>query len=276
MRNPARKTVDLSAKSLGHQRNLSRKQLEEIQANVYKRLGLNKNDKNAKVTGPPPKTGKRLYVGLTPYIVRGSRGAFKRELIASKKYTPEEFAAVQAERKARGVNGASDDKVVEQHGLTMREKLEQMTASYSDRLTFAKSNIHGWGLVAKVFHKAGSIVTQFKGETCRSTVADLRETFYEDNGGDCYLLKQDDDTVVDCTFQGNVCAIHQSQLQPEHVLKNRQSRRRESHHLFRSNRRSARGRADVQLQIRKRRRQSAVLLRRRQLSRLLVLNATHS
>ena len=197
------KTVDLSAKSLGHQRNLSRKQLEEIQANVYKRLGLNKNDKNAKVTGPPPKTGKRLYVGLTPYIVRGSRGAFKRELIASKKYTPEEFAAVQAERKARGVNGASDDKVVEQHGLTMREKLEQMTASYSDRLTFAKSNIHGWGLVAKVFHKAGSIVTQFKGETCRSTVADLRETFYEDNGVDCYLLKQDDDTVVDCTFQGN-------------------------------------------------------------------------
>ena len=24
-----------------------------------------------------------------------------------------------------------------------------------------------------------------------------------DNGVDCYLLKQDDDTVVDCTFQGN-------------------------------------------------------------------------
>jgi NuA3 HAT complex component NTO1 len=92
---------------------------------------------------------------------------------------------------------------VEQQGMTMREKLEHMTATYSDRLTFAKSNIHGWGLVAKVFHKAGSIVTQFKGETCRSTVADIRESRYEEDGVDCYLLKQDDDTVVDCTFQGN-------------------------------------------------------------------------
>ena len=196
--------VDLTDPSLAHTRKLSRKQLEEIQRNVYKRLGLNKNDKNAKVTGPPPKTGKRLIVGLTPYIVRGTRGGFIRELIESKKYTPEEFAAVQNERKSRGQGANADDgKIVEQQGMTMREKLEHMTATYSDRLTFAKSNIHGWGLVAKVFHKAGSIVTQFKGETCRSTVADIRESRYEEDGVDCYLLKQDDDTVVDCTFQGN-------------------------------------------------------------------------
>ena len=196
--------VDLTDPSLAHNRKLSRKQLEEIQRNVYKRLGLNKNDKNAKVTGPPPKTGKRLIVGLTPYIVRGTRGDSICELIESKKYTPEEFAALQTERKSRGQGASADDgKIVEQQGMTMREKLEHMTATYSDRLTFAKSNIHGWGLVAKVFHKAGSIVTQFKGETCRSTVADIRESRYEEDGVDCYLLKQDDDTVVDCTFQGN-------------------------------------------------------------------------
>ena len=190
-------------KGFVHHRKLSRKQLEEIQANVYKRLGFNKNDKNAKMTGPPPKTGKRLFVGLTPYIVRGTRGAFKRDLIASKKYTPSEFAALQADRKARGVAAVNGDKTIEQQGMTMREKLEHMTSTYSDRLTFAKSNIHGWGLLAKVAHKAGSMVTQFKGETCRSTVADLREARYEESGVDCYLLKQDDDTVVDCTFRGN-------------------------------------------------------------------------
>ena len=193
------KYVDTSDKSLIHSHKLSRKQLEEIQRNVYKRLGLSKIDKNATVSGPPPKTGKRQYVELTPYVVRGTRGCFKRELIPSKKYTPEEFVAIQTERKNRG----GDAPVVEQQGMPMREKLEQMTATYSERLTFAKSNIHGWGLVAKAPMKAGSIVTQFKGETCRSTVADLREARYEEAGVDCYLLKQDDDTVVDCTFQGN-------------------------------------------------------------------------
>ena len=206
--------IDLSATTLSHHSKLTRKQLEEIQANVYKRLGLDKHDKNAKVTGPPPKTGKRLYVELTPYIVRGSRGAIKGELISSKKYTPDEFAALQAERKARGSAGASEDKIVEQQGMTMREKLEHMTATYSDRLTFCKSNIHGWGLLAKTSHKAGSIVTEFKGETCRSTVADMRETAYEEEGVDCYLLKQDDDTVVDCTFQGNLARFTNHSCNP--------------------------------------------------------------
>jgi len=56
-------------------------------------------------------------------------------------------------------------------------------------LTFGKSNIHGWGLIAKQPVRAGTMVIEYRGETVRPTVADLREKHYEDTGHDCYLLK---------------------------------------------------------------------------------------
>ena len=90
-------------------------QLREIQLNVYRRLGVQPPKSSdllkAKNLGPPPKTGKRQYVGLQPYIVRGTRGGLHRALVTSRSYTPEEwrekYIKSQAARKLGGEHGAS-------------------------------------------------------------------------------------------------------------------------------------------------------------------------
>lgn len=204
-------------------------QLREIQLNVYRRLGVQPPKSTdllkAKNLGPPPKTGKRQYVGLQPYIVRGTRGGLHRALVTSRSYTPEEwrekYIKSQAARKLGGEHGASvpNKGPLEGTGLSLKERMLECTNTVKKRLTFGKSAIHGWGLISKVPIKAGAMVIIYRGEAVRTPIADLREARYERDGTDCYLLRADDHTVVDCTNMGNIARFTNHSCDPNMYTK---------------------------------------------------------
>ena len=49
----------------------------------------------------------------------------------------------------------------------MRERMAESARMLRERLTFGKSNIHGWGLIAKQPVRAGTMVIEYRGETVR-------------------------------------------------------------------------------------------------------------
>jgi hypothetical protein len=202
-------------------------QLREIQLNVYKRLGVQPPKSSdllkAKNLGPPPKTGKRQYVGLQPYIVRGTRGGLHRALVTSRSYTPEEwqekYKKMQAAKNLGCAPDAANKGLLEGTGLSLKERILECTNTVKKRLTFGKSAIHGWGLISKVPIKAGAMVIIYRGEAVRTPIADLREARYERDGTDCYLLRADDHTVVDCTNMGNIARFTNHSCDPNMYTK---------------------------------------------------------
>uniref|UniRef100_A0A7E4W9C1 [histone H3]-lysine(4) N-trimethyltransferase n=1 Tax=Panagrellus redivivus TaxID=6233 RepID=A0A7E4W9C1_PANRE len=73
-------------------------------------------------------------------------------------------------------------------------------------VTFAPSRIHDWGLYTLEDIKPKSMIIEYIGEVCRSTVVDFREQRYIENGiGSSYLFRINDDWVIDATRMGN-CA----------------------------------------------------------------------
>lgn len=78
-----------------------------------------------------------------------------------------------------------------------------------DVLAVKRSQIHNYGLFAKLGFGKGDMVVEYQGEVLRQTIADEREKRAEregnGDGGSCYMFKLDDDYVVDATVKGN-CA----------------------------------------------------------------------
>ena len=203
-------------------------QLREIQLNVYKRLGVQPPKASdllkARNLGPPPKTGKRQYVGLQPYIVRGTRGGLRRALVTSRSYTPEEWQEKYKKSQSAKLLGSASGAVVEKGplegtGLSLKERIIECANTVKKRLTFGKSAIHGWGLISKVPIKAGAMVIIYRGELVRNPIADLREARYERDGTDCYLLRADEHTVVDCTNMGNIARFTNHSCDPNMYTK---------------------------------------------------------
>jgi SET domain-containing protein len=57
----------------------------------------------------------------------------------------------------------------------MAEKYTFMKETYRKRLAFGKSGIHGFGIFAKLPHRAGDMVIEYTGELVRPPIADKRE-----------------------------------------------------------------------------------------------------
>ena len=203
---------------------LSKEQIKEIQLNVYKRLGVQPHLVKGKNLGPPPKTGKRQYICLQPYVVRGTRGGLHRALVTSRSYLPEEWN----EKYEKDLTKVSECSTALKKttpidlvstGLTLKERMVECVNTVKKRLTFGKSAIHGWGLISKVPIKAGSMVIIYRGEAVRPAVADIREAKYERDGTDCYLLRADDHTVVDSTNIGNIARFTNHSCDPNMYTK---------------------------------------------------------
>ena len=242
---------------------MKKKGLLADEENIYRRLEPMRNTKSGGVTrGPPPRSGKRAFLELIPYVVRGaklrSRGGNNRGGFAtpgaggdggakldargqpdlspavaegvtlpveSRVFTPEEWEADQAARLAAKTTGAvavaamaEAAKIVDE-GKGVRERIAESQRLLKDRLTFGKSNIHGWGLVAKRAIKAGTMVIPFRGESLRPSVANLRERAYEASGHDCYLLMADPSTVIDTTMKGNIARFTNHSCNPNMYTK---------------------------------------------------------
>ncbi|KAJ3285816.1 U3 snoRNP protein [Rhizoclosmatium sp. JEL0117] len=77
--------------------------------------------------------------------------------------------------------------------------------SRKNRLRFARSKIHDWGLFALEPIAVDDIVIEYIGEQIRQKVADHREKIYEKSGiGSSYLFRIDDDNIIDATKAGNL------------------------------------------------------------------------
>ena len=234
-----------------------RGELEE-EEETYRRLkpmkGWKKGDEVHR--GPPPRSGKREFVELIPYKVNGAKlrskggnnshgyaspgaggvgGGVKSGkdparaegvgLPESTVFTPSEWEAEVASRLAAKTTGAvavaamaEAAKIVDE-GKGVRERVAECLRLRRERLTFGKSNIHGWGLIAKQFLKAGSMVVEYVGERLRPSVADLREKVYERTGHDVYLLAADDKTVIDTTVKGSIARFTNHSCTPNMYTK---------------------------------------------------------
>ena len=64
--------------------------------------------------------------------------------------------------------------------------------------------MHGWGIFARRAIPQDTPVFEYKGDSVRSVVADLREARYRDEGRDCYLFRLNDHLVLDATTTGSI------------------------------------------------------------------------
>ncbi|GJP37269.1 hypothetical protein CLOM_g21700, partial [Closterium sp. NIES-68] len=85
----------------------------------------------------------------------------------------------------------------------------RMKSTQQQRLAFGKSAIHGWGVFAKMPHRAGDMIIEYGGEVVRPVVADLRERRCYDSlvGAGTYMFRIDGNRVVDATRAGTIAHL---------------------------------------------------------------------
>ena len=251
---------------------MKKKGLYDSEDELYRRLEpMGKGGKAAVKKGPPVRTGKRTFIELISYVVRGAKlrskggnnkggfasvgfsgvdgvdGQFESGDpsnlpvkpttfdpavaegasldITSTVFTPEQWEGDRSRRLATRTTGNIAQAAMEaaakmiDEGKGVRERILDSQRLLKDRLTFGKSNIHGWGLIAKQPIKAGTMVIPFRGEKLRPSVANLREKKYEETGKDCYLLMADPKTVIDTTCKGNVARFTNHSCNPNMYTK---------------------------------------------------------
>ena len=233
-----------------------RGELEE-EEETYRRLkpmkGWKKGDEVHR--GPPPRSGKREFVELIPYKVNGAKlrskggnnshgyaapgaggvgGGVKSGkdparaegvgLPESTVFTPSEWEAEVASRLAAKTTGAvavaamaEAAKIVDE-GKGVRERVAECLRLRRERLTFGKSNIHGWGLIAKQFLKAGSMVVE-RGRAPASQRGGPAGEGVRTHGHDVYLLAADDKTVIDTTVKGSIARFTNHSCTPNMYTK---------------------------------------------------------
>lgn len=83
------------------------------------------------------------------------------------------------------------------------------------RLSFQRSRIHDWGLIAQEPIEAEDFVIEYVGELIRPQVSDIRERHYEKMGiGSSYLFRLDDGYVVDATKRGGIARFINHSCEP--------------------------------------------------------------
>ena len=115
-----------------------------------------------------------------PYVVSGARGV---------------------ERRVRGVSVCC----VPPECAPVAERLEWTRQTVLDRLAAARSAIHGYGVVARMAHKAGDFLIEYVGEEVRPSVADRREGSKEYKGkvgSGTYIMSVSEGNSIDATKVG--------------------------------------------------------------------------
>ena len=83
------------------------------------------------------------------------------------------------------------------------------------QLRFDRSSIHAWGVFADEDIKEGEMLVEYRGEIIGNSVAEKRETEYEDAKiGSDYMFRVDGLSVCDATKQGNVARFINASCDP--------------------------------------------------------------
>uniref|UniRef100_A0A1D1YQH8 [histone H3]-lysine(4) N-trimethyltransferase n=1 Tax=Anthurium amnicola TaxID=1678845 RepID=A0A1D1YQH8_9ARAE len=79
-----------------------------------------------------------------------------------------------------------------------------------------KSRIHGFGVFAKLAHKAGDMVIEYTGELVRPPIADIREHLIYNSlvGAGTYMFRIDDERVIDATKAGSIAQLINHSCEP--------------------------------------------------------------
>lgn len=114
-----------------------------------------------------------------------------------------------------------DDAKLRKHGTSasissMAEKYQNMKATFRKRLAFGKSRIHGFGVFAKLPHKAGDMVIEYSGEIVRPPIADIREHCIYNSlvGAGTYMFRVDTERVIDATRAGSIAHLINHSCEP--------------------------------------------------------------
>ena len=97
--------------------------------------------------------------------------------------------------------------VADSQGLAVRRAKKARSGEYqtfrlNTLVKIGKSPIHAWGLFAAVPIKKGTRVIEYIGEVTRSSLADMREQYYEKNGMDSSYLFRVGSNLIDATVSG--------------------------------------------------------------------------
>lgn len=76
------------------------------------------------------------------------------------------------------------------------------------------AGVHGWGIFARKSIPHDTPLFEYRGDSVRSLVADLREARYRVEGRDCYLFRLNDDAVLDATTLGSISRFTNHCCQP--------------------------------------------------------------
>ncbi|KAK9159716.1 hypothetical protein Syun_006057 [Stephania yunnanensis] len=98
----------------------------------------------------------------------------------------------------------------------LADKYNHMRETVRKRLAFGKSRIHGFGIFAKLLHRAGDMVIEYTGEVVRPSVADRRERLIYNSlvGAGTYMFRVDDERVVDATRAGSIAHLINHSCEP--------------------------------------------------------------
>jgi SET domain-containing protein len=79
-----------------------------------------------------------------------------------------------------------------------------------------KSRIHGFGVFAKVSHKAGDMMIEYIGELVRPPISDIRERRIYNSlvGAGTYMFRIDDERVIDATRAGSIAHLINHSCEP--------------------------------------------------------------
>lgn len=152
---------------------------------------------------------KRLYVENRPYLVGGhSQHDQSSDTLSSS------FAGSRHTVDLQKLRCSQLD--MSRSILSMVEKYNYMKETFRKRLAFGKSGIHGFGIFAKLPHKAGDMVIEYTGELVRPPIADRREHLIYNSlvGAGTYMFRIDDERVIDATRAGSIAHLINHSCEP--------------------------------------------------------------
>ncbi|XP_010510176.1 PREDICTED: histone-lysine N-methyltransferase ATX1-like [Camelina sativa] len=135
-------------------------------------------------------SSKRLFVENKPYVIGG--------------YSRLEFSTSECFHGSKVSQMNTPSNI-----LSMAEKYRYMKETYRKRLAFGKSGIHGFGIFAKLPHRAGDMMIEYTGELVRPSIADKRERLIYNSmvGAGTYMFRIDDKRVIDATRAGSIAHL---------------------------------------------------------------------
>jgi NuA3 HAT complex component NTO1 len=99
-------------------------------------------------------------------------------------------------------------------GKTVIDRFYEMLVIENRLLTFCKSSIHGWGLMAREKIPADTMIIDYRGEIISRLKGEQMEKMYKNVGKDCYLFTANEETIVDATNKGSIARFCNHSCQP--------------------------------------------------------------